>query len=276
MQEEPLGEVVFPSELEARDLVDLLRTELGELLAPLDAAGLDVDGLLASSGARRDRLAAVREVLEWGAVLGAVESNWPEPVLVVRDGLLRSIHFDAESFDRLHLALLAASRRTGNRLVAVAKRVPGGADLANALLLGGVLDRRPDGPIAWLAIPQELEKQLLPGSFVVGRRMGPLLLVRVRRSGTFVPVEVAEADPHASRVAVASLFDEGTEYWPEPGMPIEVAIAHQRARISALDREWLHRAFIDALGRRDLRLANRALAAEVLGAGGPIVTEEAE
>src|SRR5579871_3705735 len=180
--EEPLGELVFPSELPAAELL--------QLLSPLDDAGIKTDQLLAAADDRRDRLASVREVLEWGAVLASVQVRHDRPVLVVRDGLLRSIHFDTESFERLHNALISASRRTGNRLAAVAKRVPGGADLANALLLGGVLDRRPDAPVSWLRIPTELERELLPGSFVVGRRMGPLVLVRVRQGGSFVPIEV--------------------------------------------------------------------------------------
>lgn len=277
-QDAPLGELVFPSELPSAELVALLRAELPGLLGPLDAAGLDTDRLLASADARRDRVAAVREVLEWGAVLAAMGARHAQPVLVVRDGLLRSIHFDTASFDRLRSALVAVGRSTGNRLVAIAKSTPGGADLVNALLLGGVLDRRPDAAVAWLRIPPELERDLLPGSFVVGRRMGPLVLVRAEHGGRFVPIEVADDDPTSQSiaVAVATLFTAQAEYWPEPGMPVEVAIAHERARISALDREWMHRAFLDRLARHSPRLSRRASAAEVLGAGGTIITEEPE
>lgn len=274
--EKPLGELVFPSELPGTELASLLRTELPQLLAPLDRAGMDTDRLLTPEKGSADRLALVREVLEWGAVLASVQQQHDQPVLIVRDGLLRSIHFDTEPFDRLRGALLKASRETGNKLVAVAKNVPGGADLANALLLGGVLDRRPDAAIAWLRIPIELERDLLPGSFVCGRRMGPLVLVRVREGGSFVPIEVADEDPASLPLAIATLFGPDAEYWPEPGMPVEVTVAHQRARISALDREWMHRVFLDQLARRSPLLARRAAAAEVLGAGGPVITEEPE
>lgn len=272
--EAPLAELIFPSELPSAELVALMRHELPSLLAPLDEAGVATDRLLEASSARRDRLAAVREVLEWGAILGTMRVRRPEPVLVVRDGLLRSIAFDADSFASLRDALLDASAATGNRLVAVAKQVPGGADLVNRLLLGGVLDRRPEGPLAWLRIPLEMEQDMLPASFVQGRRMGPLLLVRMSQRQGFVPIETADGEIESIHAALGTLFGPSAEYWPEPGMPVEVRIAHERARISALDRDWLHRAFLDQLEQRDPRLARRAVLAEVLRAGGTVVTEE--
>src|SRR5579871_6225717 len=85
--EEPLGELVFPSELPAAELLRLLRAELPQLLSPLDDAGIKTDQLLAAADDRRDRLASVREVLEWGAVLASVQVRHDRPVLVVRDGL---------------------------------------------------------------------------------------------------------------------------------------------------------------------------------------------
>lgn len=273
--EQPLGEVVFPAGLEPERLVEKLEQAMPDLVGPLRRAGVDVERLIASAGLRRDSLAAIREVLEWGAVLRTVQQPSDGPLLVVRDGLLRSIHFDTDSFARLSDGLRSACAAQGHLLVAVAKSMPGGADLANALLLGGVLDRRPDAPLALLKIPERLERDLLPGSFVAGRRMGPLLLARVQRTGSFVPLEVADSSPAALEAAAGSLFGAEAEYYPEPGAPIEVLIAHKRARISALDREWLHRVFLDSLRQRDPQLARRALAADVLGKGGPIVTEEA-
>lgn len=271
-REEPLGELVFPSEIQAEALEDRLTKEVPNLVEPLRKAGVNVTRLLASASGRRDRLAAIREVLEWGAVL-QVMSTGGTPRLVVRDGLLRSIHFDTDSFRKLADALGAAAELTGNALVAVAKHVPGGADLANALMLGDAL-RRPPGRLAWLEIPYALERALLPGSFVVGRRMGPLLLVRAQTSAQLVPVELGPGAAVDPARALASLFGADAEWFPEPGWPAELTMAHERARISALDREWLRAAFLDRLAARDPRLARRALAAEVLGVGGTLVTEE--
>lgn len=274
-REEPIAELIFPSELSASELAAIIRRDVPELLRSLDEAGVSTQQLFDAADARRDRLAAVREVLEWGAILRTMQTQNDPPFLVVRDGLLRSIAFDGGSFEQLHRALDAASRATGNKLIAVAKQVPGGADLMNALMLGGVLDRRPAG-FSYLTIPRELEFELLPGSFVQGRRMGPLLLVRLPERLGFVPVEVQTDAPGATATALLTLFGKDAEYWPQPGMPVEVRIAHERARISALDRGWLRAAFIDELRRRDPRLADRALAAEVIGVGGALVTEEPE
>lgn len=274
-REEPIAELIFPSELSATELAAVIRRNVPELLSALDEAGVSTATLFAAADARRDRLAAVREVLEWGAILQTMQIKHDPPFLVVRDGLLRSIAFDGESFVHLRRALDEAARATKNKLIAVAKQVPGGADLINALMLGGVLDRRPRG-FSYLSIPRELELELLPGSFVHGRRMGPLLLVRLPERLGFVPVEAQTEHPPAIAIALLTLFGKDAEYWPQPGMPVEVRIAHERARISALDREWLRAAFLDELRRRDPRLADRALAAEIIGAGGALITEEPE
>lgn len=272
--ETPLGELVFSPELPPADLGALLVAELPDLVGPLHDAGLDPLPLLQTAAERRDAVNAIREVLEWGAVLAEVARPREEPVLIVRDGLLRSIHLGESEFSRLAAALRAASARTGNQLAAVAKSVPGGVDLVNALLLGGVLHNAPDTAVSFLVIPEALERDLLPASFVVGRRMGPLLLARVRATGAFVPIEVAGADPASLVAATASLFGPGAEWYPEPGAPVEVTLAHHRARVSALDREWMRRAFLDALAARSPRMAKLAVAAEVLGRGGVTVGEE--
>jgi hypothetical protein len=265
---EPLGEVVFPADLEAKELTALLRNEVPELMAPIAASGLDPVHLFALADDRRDRSAAIREILEWGALLAALGTHGPEPVLVIRDGLLRSIAFDGPSFALLRDAALTAIHATGNGLAAVAKSMPGGGDLVNALMLGGVLHRRPDAELAWFAIPQELELDLLPASFAVGRRMGSLIVARHRRSGSLVPIEVASEDPRDVGNTVTALLGRNAQWWPQPGMQVEVAVAHERAHVSVLDQEWMRRAFLDHLSGLNSRLARRAVMAELFGAGG--------
>lgn len=271
---DPLGELVFDAGLRGDELAALARAEVPALVAPLDAAGIDLGAVLQRAARRPESVTALREALEWGALLEALGTGQEAPTLVVRDGLLRSIHLEAAEFARLAAAVRERQARTGNRVVAVAKRVPGGADLVNALLLGGVLDDAPDAALALLAIPESLERTLFPPAYASGRRMGPLLLARFRATGTFVPLEVPDADDDAVTDAAAALFGPDAAWFPEPGYPVEVTVAHHRARISALDREWFHRAFLDALGQQDPRLARRALAAEVLGRGGVGVGED--
>lgn len=272
--EEPLAELIFQPDEPAPALAATICEELPRVVAPLRDAGLDPATLLESALVRRNRLSAVREILEWGAILSAASTAHREPVLVVRDGLLRSIHIDEPSFARLRTALLDACSRTGNQLVAVAKNLPGGQDLVNALILGGVMDHLPDTPLAFLEIPRSLEEELLPPAFVEGRRMGPLAIARVRSTGTFVPLEFGTDDADSVESIVASLFGPDAEFYPEPGQPVEVMVAHHRARISALDREWLRREFIDQLSHSRARLARLTVTAEVLGMGGPTLSED--
>lgn len=272
--EEPLAELIFQPDEPAAALASTICEELPRVVAPLRNAGLEPEALLETALVRRNRLSAVREILEWGAILSAANTVHEEPVLVVRDGLLRSIHIDETSFARLRAALLDACARSGNQLVAVAKNLPGGQDLVNALILGGVMDHLPDTPLAFLEIPRALEGELLPAAFVEGRRMGPLAIARVRSTGTFVPLEFGTDDAASVESIVASLFGPEAEFFPEPGQPVEVMVAHHRARISALDREWLRREFIDQLSQSRARLARLTVTAEVLGMGGPTLTED--
>jgi hypothetical protein len=271
--EAPLAEIIFPSETPARDLAYRVRDSAPHLLQPLEDAGVGLDELFEGIDHRTDRLAAVREILEWGAIVGLMQRREDHPLLVIRDGLLRSISLEGRPFERISAAVQEASRATRNHLVAVAKQVPGGADLINRLMVGGVLDRAVEG-LSCLQIPIALEQELLPASFVKARRMGPLLLVRLPGRLGFAPVESASEDQTVLDSALDRLFGDGAEFWPQAGMPVEIEIAHQRARVSALDREWLRAAFIHELEQSDVRLARRALAAEVLGIGGTLVTDE--
>lgn len=271
-QPEPIGELVFSLDAEPDELATALREALPSLTSPLEAAGIDLEGCLAAARDRRDPVSSVRELLEWAAVLVEVGRDGPAS-LVVRDGLLRSIFLDEATYARLQTAIEVACAGTGHQLAAVAKSLPGAHDLTNRLLMGGVFDRRPVARTAWLEVPLSVERALLPLAFVHGRRMGPLLLVWHALTGRLVAVEVARAEDAAA--AVATLFGPQADYWPEPGMVVEMAVAHDRARIKALDREALHAEVMNGLARLEPNLARRARVAELVGIGG-LVTEEIE
>lgn len=267
--EEPIGELFFSSNLDAAELALTLEREIPTCADPLIAANVDLERVCSSALRGANPMNALRELLEWGAMLAATGHKRAEPSLIVRDGMLRSIHFESDDFARIATALAAAAQRTGNRVAAVAKNVPGGTDLLNLLMSCGVFERRPsDTGLAALRVPLDAEREVFPGSFVRGRRMGSLVLVWRRGIPAMTPIEVLDDAPEAIADTVRALHDESVPFWPYPGMPADLAIAHRNAHVTPFEFDLLRRAFLDAVADEHPRLANTMLAAGLLGAGG--------
>ncbi len=269
---EPVGELFFPAEVGAAELAQQLEWSVPSCIDPLVAAGVDIERVLDSAGTG-SRVHSVRELLEWGAVLAAVQTRRDRPVLVIRDGLLRSIHFRTETMGAIEAALRDAMATTGNQLAAVAKSVPGGSELLNLLVSAGVFDTRAAaGDIAALRVPKDLERQVFPGSFTAGRALGDLVLVSRRGLPTLTPIEVMDVDGDALLDVVAALHGPGVDWYPAPGMPAELQVAHANAHVSSFEQELLRASFLDAVHDLNPAFARRVVTTSLLGAGG-ITTE---
>lgn len=266
---EPIGELFFPAELPAAELAQRLEWSIPTCIDPLVQAGVDLEAVLDSASRSATRVHAVRELLEWGAVIAATGARRDGPVLVIRDGLLRSIHFSGETMDAIGAALREACARTGNRLAAVAKRVPGGSELLNLLVSAGVFERRvAAGELAALRVPKALEREVFPGSFTKGRSLGDLVLVSRRGLATLTPIEVFDTDDDGLHDVVSALHGADVAWFPSPGMPVELQIAHDYAHVSPFEQELLRQSFLDAVHDLNETLARKVITSALLGAGG--------
>lgn len=262
----PLAEVLFSCADGAEGATAAVRCGAPEIVGRLEDAGVDVAAVIAGAFKRPDIASGVRELLEWGALLDVVARASDSPRLIVRDGLFRSILLAQPEFECVKRALRRSVARNGHILVAVAKSMPGGADLVNHLLLTGALDAAPDVPLAWLAVPRGVEDAVFPPAYAKSQRMGELLLVRDRETGTLTPIEVARSEDAES--AVLAVFGSGVEWYPQPGQLIDLLVAHERAKVSPLEREQWRQTFLAALAGSNPGLAKRARLAELLGRGG--------
>lgn len=271
----PIGEAFFPHGLPASELALMLEREIPSCIDPLVAANVDINRIVEAACRNPNPVNGIREMLEWGALLAALAVRRTVPYLVIRDGLLRSVAINADDFEQIGHAVQQACARTGNRLAAVAKSLPGGMDMLNLLLSTGVFARRPtQAHLAALRVSPEVERAVLPRSYTERRSLGALVLVARRGVPMLTPIEVLDPSDEAVIDVVRALHDDALAYWPTPGQPVELAVAHDRAHVTAFEHDLLRRVFLHAVADVDPKLARTVLAAGVLGAGG-VMTEGA-
>ncbi len=226
----------------------------------------------------------LRELLEWLALLHEAGRKSPGegPVLLLRDGLLRSIALPASLFGPILEALRKTTIQGKILLAALAKRAPGGPELVNYLSLAlpeRIRDSRPF-PRAF-EIPPALERAFSPGSFAsqaASRRGGRLYLLLPSPSHAVLPL-VAEVPQWQAREAprvLALLCRRGEAGYPRPGHPPELLRAHKRAAVSPFEREYFSRLLLERVLRLRPGLRDALLAAHLSGGGVLALPEEKE
>ena len=210
-------------------------------------------------------MATLRELMEWASVMKLMASSPRSPVLVIRDGLLRSITLNRTLFAALKDRLRRYSNETGNYLVGVAKRSAVLNYLSLAIALDGVL---PVGDAAYVAIPSELEREATPASYrwASPRSMGQLLLARLCPSGNLVlPVEIPHWYEASTPAIMQSLSRDALASFPNPGYPLSLVRAHSQATIGGMDMRIIEGLFYSEIRRRDPVLAREAAMQALLG-----------
>lgn len=210
-------------------------------------------------------MATLRELMEWASIMKLMATTSQPPVLVVRDGLLRSVTLNRVLFGAMADRLRRYSAETGNYLVGVAKR----SAVLNYLSLVIAMDKvLPVGEAAYVTIPPELEAEAAPATYrwAAPRSMGQLLLARLCPSASLVlPIEVPhwyEADTPA---ILQSLSHDAAVGFPHPGYPLSLVRAHNQASLGGMEMKIIEGLFGSEIRRRDQALASEAAMQALLG-----------
>jgi hypothetical protein len=206
-------------------------------LLPRPDAGVVQD---AGGNKMRGALQDIRDIAEWAACLELALTS-PTSVLVLRDGLLRSMSFSRTALDRASELFRGAYERTGSLVVGVAKRSQLLDYLSLVLAVQGTFDHAYP---CYAAVPESLERlahkwqKEWPGP----RSFGRMYLVKFSpdREGPVYPVDIPEwVEPARTRELLEYLRGTCRFTFPVPGYPQPLALAHEKAALGALERSLL-------------------------------------
>ncbi|HNQ88796.1 MAG TPA: DNA double-strand break repair nuclease NurA [Verrucomicrobiota bacterium] len=226
---------------------------------------LEPDQLLPRSDFQRSQLLSMlRELMEWAALLKL--ASQPPAKLLIRDGLLRSVLLTDLVFHRLRVKFEALTAKHGHLLVGVAKRSRVLSYLSVAL---GLTESFGGGDPAYLAVPEELEREAAPSQYrwIGSRAMGLLHIARLDRgeSVPLMPVDIAEWQGNRVAEAMLLLQESARASFPLRGYPQALVQAHEHARLGGLEIEMLETLLLQQVARRDPAVGQTARQLMLLG-----------
>lgn len=228
---------------------------------------LDVDwrDLLPKSDFQRSYLLAMlRELLEWAALLKLATER--QPMLLLRDGLLRSVMLRDSVFQSLRSRFEELTNKHGHLLVGAAKR----SSVVNYLSVAfGVNETFESISPAYIQIPTELEREAAPSQYrwIGDRAMGALYLAKldVGADVPIMPIDVAEWQRSHVADIMRYLHHSARGSFPRRGYPQELMMAHENAKLTQLEIEMLQSELLQELIARDPAVAHQASALMLLG-----------
>jgi hypothetical protein len=206
----------------------------------------------------------LRELLEWAALLRLAAQR--QPTLLLRDGLLRSIMLRERVFQALRARFEELTTQNNHLLIGAAKR----SAVVNYLSVAfGVNETFQETAPAYVCVPPELEREAAPVQYrwIGDRAMGQLYLAKLD-VGTDVPVlpiDVAAWQIDRVDEAMCYLRRSARGSFPRRGYPHELLMAHEHAKLSALEVEMLESELLRELTARDPNVARQASAMMLLG-----------
>lgn len=219
--------------------------------------GFEWEQLLPRTDLQRSQLLSMlRELMEWAALIELAAQ--PEPKLLIRDGLLRSILLSQEVFDALRVRFESLTGAHGHLLVGVAKRSRVLSYLTVAL---GLTESFRSGRAEYLPVPAELEREAAPAQYrwVGDRAMGILNIARLDvGDSALIPVDVPQWQRRRIDEIMALLHQCARGSFPIRGYPQPLIDAHEHARLGGIEIEMLESLLLRRIHDRDPEAARVA------------------
>ena len=246
---------LFESYFESNDQLQLFREELN----------LEWDDFFPSTDYLRSNLMnMLRELLEWSVILKLMHQD-SEPMLVLRDGLLRSVGIPAVVFQALKEKLEQLSKKNKHKVVGVAKRSKVLSYLSLVISMNNSL---PMGTTGYIEISEKIETEATPPNYrwASPRSMGKLFLARLSsQTSSIYPVEIPKWNLDDAEGVFAILSADSLISYPDSGYPLSLIKAHQFARIGGLEIIILENMLIEHLREQRPELADHVLRQMMLG-----------
>ena len=249
-------EKIYQFFFKSNDLIQSLVQELG----------IEWDDLLPKTSYQKSNLMGMmRELMEWTAILKlAIDPSGP--ILIVRDGLLRSVAIPSKAFVALENALQRAIDKNNHFLVGVAKRSRILNYLSFAISIDSIL---PKGQTGYIEISKDIEREAAPAQYrwhLADRSMGDLFLTRLaNNSNAIYPIEIPTwLSEHKDKI-LANLASNAQGSFPDPGYPKSLAKAHRLAHIGGIEIEIIERMLIEEIKKLKPEYKEHLLTQMLLG-----------
>ena len=206
----------------------------------------------------------LRELLEWAATLKLAAEK--KPMLILRDGLLRSILLSDHVFAALQDKLTALTTQNRHLLAGVAKR---SAVISYLSVAFGIRESFAGSEPSCVEIGAELEREASPSQYRwVGQRcMGRLYVacLDVGEGVPLIPVDIASWQVGQAGEIMALLRQSAHASFPLRGYPQELTLAHQNARLGEFETEMLEGLLLKQLAERNPAVARQVQQLKLLG-----------
>jgi hypothetical protein len=263
------GQIYFeefiPQSLRPEEIIRFFFSGDERLQRLLKYLGLAWDDLLPRTDYQKSHLVGMlRELLEWAATLRLAAEK--RPMLILRDGLLRSILLPDQVFLALKEKLTDLTTRNRHLLAGVAKRAAVISYLSVAL---GLRESFTSDQPAYVEVGTELEEEASPSQYRwMGQRcMGQLFVARLDRGEgvPLIPVDMASWQMASAKEALSLLCRSAHASFPLRGYPQELMMAHQHACLSEFETQMLEGLLVQHLSERNPAVARQVHQLKLLG-----------
>ena len=258
-------EEFIPQSLQPEEIIRFFFAGDERLQRLLKFLGLTWDDLLPRNDYQKSHLVGMlRELLEWAATLKLAAEK--KPMLILRDGLLRSILLSDRVFLALKDKLSTLTTQNNHLLAGVAKRA---AVISYLSVAFGIQESFSGAEPACVVIGAELEQEASPSQYRwMGQRcMGRLYIARLD-SGEAVPlmpVDIASWQVGQAGDIMSLLRQSARASFPLRGYPQELMTAHEHARLGEFEREMLEGLLMQQLAERNSAVARQVQQLKLLG-----------
>ncbi len=181
-----------------------------------------------------------RDILEWAVLLDIAWEPEKTPILLLRDGLLRSISLKDSAMKSLAVSLKQAYQEKGTLLIGVAKRAKVLNYYSIALGLENKFNRSYP---CYCELPKDLEEESYrhASSWVRRRSFGDLYFVKFseNREGLILPVEIPSWLRDKRKEILEYAAWTANLSFPVIGYPSPLIKAHENAVLTGIEMEYL-------------------------------------
>jgi len=258
-------EQFIPQSLRPEEIIRFFFAGEERLRRMLDYLALEWDELIPKSDYQKSNLLGMlRELLEWAATIKLAAER--KDLLILRDGLLRSVLLSDGVFAAIRRRLEDLTRRNGHLLAGVAKR----SAVINYLSIGLGLTSVLAGPDpAYLRVGADLEREASPSQYrwMSQRGMGVLFVARLDRGEAvpLMPVDIAAWQENEAAQAMTLLHRSARLSFPLRGYPQELTTAHRHAHLGEFETQVLESLLMQEVVARSPTLGERVRQLRMLG-----------
>ena len=181
-----------------------------------------------------------RDILEWAVLLDMAWDSYKQPPLLLRDGLLRSMSMKEATVESLAGSFNDAYENNGSLVVGVAKRAKVLNYYSMSLNLENAFNRQYP---CYCELRKEMEEEAYhrASAWIGHRSFGDLFFVKLteNKEGVILPIEIPRWLRDRKKEVLEYVAWTSRESFPTIGYPYPLVKAHENARLTGIEMEYL-------------------------------------